>query len=94
MKIFIYSIFFVSLSLLAGCSDFMDTAIETKYQEEDVFVNYSRMSEAGYGVYATLFHFGFNRVNSAMLASASDEADHADVNSSVQHFNTGTWTSS
>ena len=94
MKILKYSIFLLSFYLLAGCSDFLDTAIETKYQEEDVFVNYSRMSQAGYGVYATLFHFGFNRLNSAMFASASDEADHADVNSTVQHFNTGTWTSS
>jgi hypothetical protein len=30
-------------------------------------------------------------VDNAMLASASDEADHADVNSDIQLFNMGTW---
>ncbi len=94
MKILHYSILLFSFCLLAACNDFLETAVETKYQEDDVFVNYSRMSNAGYGVYTTLFNFGFNRINSAMLASACDEADHADVNSSVQHFNTGTWSSS
>lgn len=81
--------------LIAGCDSFMDTNIETRYPENEVFVNYERMSKAGYGVYTFMFNqFGFNRVSSAMLASACDEADHADVNSTVHRYNTGTWNAS
>ncbi|MDR0714900.1 MAG: RagB/SusD family nutrient uptake outer membrane protein [Bacteroidales bacterium] len=88
-------LFFLMLPLCilhTGCGDFMDTAVETRYLEEDVFVDYSRISKTGYGVYTALFSFGFDRISSAMLASACDEADHADVNSSVHYFNNGTWT--
>ncbi|MDR2563656.1 MAG: RagB/SusD family nutrient uptake outer membrane protein [Prevotellaceae bacterium] len=81
----------ILLLINTGCSDFMDTDVETRYPEEEIFVNYSRMSQAGYGVYTALFDFGFNRIGSAMLASACDEADHADNNSSIHRFNTGTW---
>jgi hypothetical protein len=77
-----------------GCSSFFDTDIETRYPEEEIFVNYSRMSQAGYGVYTALFSFGFNRISSAMLASACDEADHADNHSTIHYFNTGIWTAS
>ena len=84
-------IFMFSFVICMGCN-FLDTEIDNRFHEEDVFVNYNRMSQAGYGVYTILFtNFGFNRVSSAMLASACDEADHADVNSSVHLFNTGTW---
>jgi hypothetical protein len=83
-------ILFIPL-VYAGCSNFLDTDVETRYLEEEIFVNYQRMSKAGYGVYTNLFNFGFNRVNSAMLASACDEADHADVTSTIHRFNTGTW---
>lgn len=81
------------LITLVGCKkDFLDREIVTNYNEEQVFVNYDRMSQAGYGVYAFLFNrFGFQRIDNAMLASACDEADHADVNSSIQKFNIGTW---
>ncbi|MDR1865275.1 MAG: RagB/SusD family nutrient uptake outer membrane protein [Bacteroidales bacterium] len=87
---------FVLLSpfVCTGCGDFLETDIETGYLEEEIFVNYQRMSKAGYGVYTALFTFGFNRVGTAMLASACDEADHADINSAIQHFNTGTWSAS
>lgn len=80
------------LTALSGCKDYLEREIEINYKENEVFVNYDRMSQAGYGVYTFLFNrFGFNRVDNAMLASASDEADHADVNSSIQKYNMGTW---
>lgn len=81
------------LTTCISCSDFLDREIESNYKQEDVFVNYSRMQQAGFGVYAYLFNrFGFQRIDNAMLASASDEADHAKPASSIQKFNTGTWT--
>lgn len=83
---------FFLMATLVGCQDFLDREIVMNYKEQEVFVNYDRMSEAGYGVYTFLFNrFGFHRVDNAMLASACDEADHADVNSDIQKFNMGTW---
>lgn len=84
----------LSLVLAAGC-DFLDREISPNYHEDEVFVNYDRMSKAGTGMYTFLFYrFGFNRVGGAMLASACDEADHANKNSAVQQFNEGIWTAS
>ena len=69
---------------LVSCEDYLDREVETNYKEQEVFVNYERMRDAGFGVYAFLFNrIGFNRIDNAMLASASDEADHADINSSI-----------
>ncbi len=82
------------LLLLAAtsCEKFLDREIETSYNEDEVFVNYDRMSQAGYGVYTFLFNrFGFHRINNAMLASACDEADHANASSTIHQFNRGTW---
>jgi len=77
---------------LWGCQDFLEREIVTDYKDDQVFVNYERMSQAGYGVYTFLFYrFGFDRIDNAMLASACDEADHADRNSSIQKFNNGAW---
>src|SRR5690606_26805070 len=75
-----------------SCEKFLDREIETSYNEDEVFVNYERMSQAGYGVYTFLFNrFGFHRINNAMLASASDEADHANTTSTIIQYNWCTW---
>lgn len=77
----------------SGCSKFLDRELESNYKESEVFVNYERMQQAGFGVYAYLFgHMGYQHIDNAMLASACDEADHAIAASGVQKFNTGTWT--
>lgn len=84
--------FIIILTTLVGCEDFLDREIPTNLEEDEVFVSYERMSQAGYGVYTFLFNrVGFHRIDNAMLASASDEADHADINSSIQKFNLGNW---
>lgn len=85
--------FIVLLLAFAGCKKgYLEREIPTNFEEGEVFVNYDRMSQAGYGVYTFLFNrFGFHRIDNAMLASASDEADHADINSTIQKFNMGTW---
>ena len=80
------------LSAAACRKGYLDREIPVNYSEDEVFVNYERMSKAGYGVYTFLFNrFGFHRIDNAMLASASDEADHADVSSSIHRYNMGTW---
>lgn len=80
------------IATLAGCSKFLDREIESNYKEEDVFVNYDRIQQAGFGVYAFLYNrFGFSRIQNAMLASASDEADHAEPTADIHKFNIGIW---
>lgn len=82
----------VVLTTFMGCQDFLEREIVSEYKEDEVFVNYERMSQAGYGVYTFLFYrFGFHRIDNAMLAAACDEADNADINSNVQKFNNGSW---
>ncbi len=83
-------------STAAGCKkDFLDREITTQYNEDEVFVNYDRMSKTGLGVYSSMLNrFGFNRISNAMLASACDEADHANPLSSVHLFNVGVWNAS
>ncbi|WP_119079399.1 RagB/SusD family nutrient uptake outer membrane protein [Chitinophaga alhagiae] len=83
----------VLLAALTGCSkNYLEREIPVNYGEDEIFVSYERMSKVGYGVYTFLFNrFGFHRIDNAMLASASDEADHADVNSSIQRYNMGIW---
>jgi hypothetical protein len=77
---------------LTGCKKYLDREIPTNYEEDEVFVNYDRMSQAGYGVYSFLFNrFGYDRISNAMLASACDEADHADPSSEIQKYNMGAW---
>lgn len=85
-------VIFVLSATVVGCSDFLEREIVTDYKEQEVFTSYERMSQAGYGVYTFLFYrFGYHRIGNAMLAAATGDADNADVNSSVQRFNTGTW---
>lgn len=81
-----------TLITFASCKDYLEREIPTNVKDDQVFVNYDRMAQAGYGVYSFLFNtIGYNRINNAMLASACDEADHADNISNIQRFNTGTW---
>jgi starch-binding outer membrane protein, SusD/RagB family len=81
-----------AVATLTGCKKYLDREIESNFEEDEVFVNYDRMSQAGYGVYTFLFNrFGYDRISNAMLASASDEADHADPASEIQKFNMGAW---
>lgn len=91
-KVFIWLLL---IAALTGCKKYLDRELETNFEEEDVFVDYTRMSQTGHGVYAFLLNrFGYDRISNAMLASASDEADHADPLSGIQQFNMGTWTPS
>ena len=84
----------ILLVLVTGC-DYLDREISSNYHEQDVFVNYERMFKAGTGMYTFMFHcFGYNRISSAMLASACDEADHANKNSTIHQYNEGIWTAS
>lgn len=79
--------------IAAGCKkNFLDTEVRTKYSEDEAYGSYDKMVQSANSVYNTLFdRFGFNRISDAMLASACDEADHAQPLSSIQQYNMGTW---
>jgi hypothetical protein len=89
MKKFI--LLFLPLFLITACKqNFLDTQIRSAYDDEIFWTSGPNNLRAfGMGVYNYLKHFNrFN--NNAMLASATDEADHATF-SEMQRFNTGAW---
>ncbi|UII24879.1 RagB/SusD family nutrient uptake outer membrane protein [Fulvivirga maritima] len=92
MRIFI-SILTLLVTMLAimSCEDnFLDRKIDTNYTEEQVFANYSTMRDFGIGVY-TYLPGGFNRINGAMLAAATDDAVHSGTGTDIQSLTNGSW---
>lgn len=82
------------LILLSSCDDFFDRDVSTRMDEETVFVNYKSATYIAAAVYADLPD-GFAEIwateGSAMMASATDEAEFAIQTHNVQKFNTGSW---
>ena len=82
----IASIFFV------GCNDgYLDRRIDSRLSKEQVFSSYDYVTQFVVGTYSWLPN-GFDRIDGAMLASASDEAEHTWDGSEIQKFNYGSWT--
>lgn len=73
-----------------GCSGFLDRDIITNLSEEDVIPSYTYARNRVTAVYDML-RAGFNEIDGAMIASASDEAEHTLETSSIHRFNTGDW---
>lgn len=80
--------------LLSSCEDFLDRDVSTHQTEEIVFSDYLTATYVASGVYADLTD-GFAEIwgsnGSALLASASDDAEFALQTHNVQKFNTGNW---
>jgi starch-binding outer membrane protein, SusD/RagB family len=91
MKRYIFPICIFLIMGLAACGDdFLDRKMDTNYSEQQVFASYSTMRDFGMGIYAYLPH-GFNRIEGAMLASATDEAVHSGSGTAIQRLNNGSW---
>jgi flagellar basal body rod protein FlgC len=74
-----------------GCNeDFLDTKIDSNLTKDRVFVSYDYTSQFVVGTYAWLPQ-GLNRIDDAMLASASDESEQTWEGSDIQRFNLGSW---
>lgn len=73
-----------------GCSKFLDRDIITNLTEEDVIPSYTYARNRVTAVYSML-RAGFNEIDGAMIASATDEAEHTLETSSIHRFNTGDW---
>ncbi|HVG17357.1 MAG TPA: RagB/SusD family nutrient uptake outer membrane protein, partial [Chitinophagaceae bacterium] len=80
------------LSLLAACEK-LDREIDTDLDKTQIETIYGNLGSLLNGVYAELPE-GFQPVGGAMLASTTDEAEHAIETSSIQNFNNGNWSAS
>lgn len=91
MKKYIIPIFaFLSMIFVACEDEVLDRKIDTNYSEEQVFSSYTTMRDFGIGIY-TYLPEGFNRINGAMLAAATDDALHSGTGTEILALNNGSW---
>ncbi len=86
-KFYFLSTFF--LILLAACQK-LDREIITDFNKSLIESVQGNVGSLLNGVYAELRE-GFLDVDGAMMASATDEAEHTNETSAVQKFNNGSW---
>ena len=94
MKTKILLLIITCLTVLTSCEDFLDKNVVTTQNEEFTFASYENAISVAYSVYSDLPRgleeiWGSN--GSAMMASATDEAEFTIQTHSVQKFNTGSW---
>lgn len=88
-----YIIYFFVLANMAfmGCEDnFLDRKLDTNYTKEQVFSSYTTMRDFGIGIY-TFLPQGFNRIDGAMLAAATDDAVHSGIGTDILSLTNGSW---
>lgn len=91
MKSNISFAFIISIvTLLSSCEDYLDRKLDSSYLPEDVFAEFNTMRDFGTGIY-TFLPTGYNDIDGSMLAAASDEAHHANENSSIHSYASGAW---
>ena len=88
-KTLIFLIFLASLSFFS-CDTYLDRELSTDLTYEQVTKNYSYSRSRVAGIYSRL-RDGFQCIDGAMMASASDEAEHTLESSAVQQFKFGSW---
>lgn len=90
MKSIINLLGVIVILTLGACESVLDREVVTSLQEKDAISTYSNTLSNGYSAYTSLAS-GFQYIDGAMMASASDEAEHTLETSSIQKFNTGAW---
>jgi hypothetical protein len=78
--------------ILAGCQK-LDREIITDLNQSQLKASYENVSRLLNGVYSEM-QDGFQPIDGAMMASATDEAEFVNDNSAVQNFNNGSWNAS
>ena len=83
---------FAAFALLIITSCDLDPGVEllTQLQEEEMVTQYEYQRQRATSLYMGL-PSGYMDIGGAMLASATDEAEHTIQNSSIQIFNEGSW---
>lgn len=90
MKKFQY-ILIAGTFLFSSCKDYFEPeVVNGVYTRNEVASEYSYSKQRVTSIYSDILS-GFLRIDGAMLASATDEAEHTIETSSVQNFNRGSW---
>jgi len=81
-------LFFMFITFGASCTDYLDKDLrtDTNLTYEQIFQD-PHLAPGFLNNAYTLLPDGFNRVGSAMMASACDEAEHSDAGSPIRLFN-------
>lgn len=79
---------FLALAM-SSCED-LDQEVRTTLSEDQIYRSFSRTKSHLNGVYVSM-PSGFLEVSGAMMASASDEAEHTEEISGIHKFNVGSW---
>ena len=91
MKKYIHLISLIfTIIVIPSCSDYLERDISTAIDEELVNSVYSYSRSRLNALYTSL-PSGFFEIDGAMMASASDEAEHTYQNSTVHFYNIGSW---
>jgi len=89
MKYYRFYLLFILLIGAGGCN-FLNYDESSDYTKNDIFSNFDRTKSFLTNIYSHLPD-GFNSIDGAMRASATDEAEEVWDLSNVQKFNDGSW---
>jgi len=78
------------LTGMLSCERAFEDRLDTQLREDQIFDTYGRVMELGYNVY-NYMPDGFNCIDDAYLAGASDEGEHSWDDSRIRLFNEGSW---
>lgn len=78
------------LSMSACESLLPDNKVDLDLTDKNASQAYTNLKSQGMMLYDYL-PTGYNRIDGAMLAAATDEADHAPIGSDIEKFQLGTW---
>jgi hypothetical protein len=85
-----FSFLLFSFLLFTACNDLLDPEVNLSLTADQVMTSYSNTMNRALAVY-TFLPDGFSSIDGAMMASATDEAEHTQLQSSIHKFNTGAW---
>jgi hypothetical protein len=91
-KRYIIGLSIIMILTLDACDKMFDLKrmYPTDLTPQQVFENFNYNSERVNNIYSYLPN-GFSYIDGAMLASATDDAEHTIETSAIQEFNTGSW---
>ena len=81
----------LAVLFLFACEGLLpDNKVDLDLTDKNVSQAYANLKNQGMMLYDYLPK-GYNRIDGAMLAAATDEADHAPIGSDIEKFQLGTW---
>ena len=92
MKTKILGLLLMIALIIPSCKNYFDYENNSLLKEELVFSDYTMLKQVLASAYTQL-PASFNRIDNGMLASATDESEHAWDYSTIQNFNNGSWNS-